>query len=487
MASRKGQPRIEKDEFGELTIPAGCYWGIGTARAVEYFAPTGRRNHAQLIDAIVQVKKAVAITNGELGLLNRKIWSSISQVCDEILAGQWREQFVVDAFGAGAGAALDINVNEVIANRACEILGDPLEAFVSVHPEKHVNLSQSTNDVYQTAMRVAALTAVKRLQAVTLELERLLRRKSLEFERIVKVGRTALRDATPVTLGQEFNCYGSTVERAERRISDATGGLEEVNLGGRVVGTGFNTSPDFSIMAVRNLVNVTNLALRPADDHFRLTQSMADFVSFSSSLKELAVDLAKLAADLRLLSSGPAAGLGEIKLPDLILQPAILLPDAMPRTSIAPMTEPLLMVCYQIIGNDHVVSLAAQAGQLDSNSLTPAIIDNILTSMSMLEKAIEEFNRFCLSKITADSTRCRELLDKSGALAAALASELGYQKALDLIKRAQSEGADVREWLIERKLLPREAIDRIFHFKYMTTPRLMNEGSGQEDTGDDTR
>ncbi|HZS45414.1 MAG TPA: lyase family protein, partial [Blastocatellia bacterium] len=265
--------------------------------------------------------------------------------------------------------------------------------------------------------------------------------------------------------------FGSTVERAERRIRDAAVSLEEVNLGGRAVGTGFNTMQEFSATAVRNLAHLTNLNLRAADDYFRLTQSMSDLTAFSSSLKELSIDLGKISADIRLMSSGPAAGFGEIKLPELIMQASALLPDAMPKTAVPPMTETLSMVAYQVMGNDQVVALAAQSGQLDSNSFMPLIIDNILTSMSMLEKTVEEFNRHCLSKITANAGHCKELLDKSGGLIAALASELGYQKALDVVMQAEAEGADVKDVLLNTKILPKQTLDKIFHYKFMTTPR----------------
>lgn len=484
MASRKGQPRIETDEFGEVTIPAGCYWGAGTARALEFFAATGQSTHPALIDAMVQVKKAVAITNGELGQLDRRIVSSIKQVCDEILSGQWKDQIVVDAIHGGAGIGLMININELIANRACEILGDPVDAPASVNASEHVNLSQSTTDVYTTAMRVAVINSLRKLQAIVIETERLLRRKSLEFERIVKVGRTALRDDAPVTLGQEFNCYGSILERALRRIKDAGTSLEEVNLGGRSVGTGFNTIPEFAATATRNLAQVANLSLRPAEDYFRLTQSMSDFVAVSSSLRELAVDLVKIASDLKLMSSGPGAGFGEIKLPDAIMKASTLWPGVMPNVGIPPLTEQLLMICYQVIGNDHVVCLSAQSGQLEANTLTPSIINNILVSISMMQKALADFNHHCLVKITADSARCKALLDQSGASIAALTTEVGYERALDIMHTAKGAGVDIREYLIDSKALPRPALDKIFHYKFLTTPHLLEPGTPQENTED---
>ncbi|MDZ4833544.1 MAG: lyase family protein [Candidatus Melainabacteria bacterium] len=487
MASRKGHPRTETDEFGDVTIPAGCYWGVGTARAIEFFAATGRPTHPALIEAIAQVKKAVAITNGELGQLDRKTVSAITQVCDEILSGQWRDQIVVDAFHGGAGIGLIVNINELIANRACEILGDPVDAPASVSASRHVNLSQSTADVYTTAMRIAIMNSLKKLQVTVIEMERLLRRKSLEFERIVKVGRTSLRDDAPVTLGQEFNCYGSMIEHALRRIKDAGTNLEEINLGGRSVGTGFNTAPEFAAAATRNLAQVTNLSLRPAEDYFRLTQSMSDFAALSSSLRDLAVDLVKIAGDLKLMSSGPSAGFSEIKLSDSLLSSSTLWAGVMPKVAIPPLTELLIMVCYEVMGNDHAVCLSAQAGQLEANALTPAIIDNILMSISTMQKALSDFNHHCLIKITADTARCKELLDKSGAMIAALTTEVGYEQTLDIIDQAKAQGQDVREYLINSKVLPRPTLDKIFHYKFLTTPHLLKPGKPQENSEDDSR
>lgn len=477
MSSRKGQSRIETDEFGEVTIPAGCYWGIGTKRAVDLFAATGRQSHPALVDAIVLVKKAAAITNGESGLLNRQTVSAITQVCDEFLSGQLQDQIIVDAMHGGNGVGLVINVNEVIANRASELLGDPLDALHSVNQSFHVNLSQSTNDVYTTAMRIAVLSAAKTLQTTVLEMERLLRRKSLEFERVVKVGRTGLHDDAPITLGQEFNCYGSTIERGLRRIKDACLSLEEINLGGRSVGTGFNTTPEFNTAVVKHLSQLSGFSLRAADDYFRLTQSMSDFVAVSSSLKEMAVDLAKISADLRLMGSGPTAGFGEIKLPDTIMQPSGLWSDVFPRTGILPLTESLTMACYQVIGNDHVVCLSAQAGQLESNTLTPVIIDNLLCSISTLQQVLHHFNQQCLIKISADTFKCKQTLDRSNAMIAALTTEVGYAQALDIVHEAQSKGLDVREFLQSSTILPRAALDKIFHYKFLTTPHLMVPGS----------
>jgi aspartate ammonia-lyase len=263
--------------------------------------------------------------------------------------------------------------------------------------------------------------------------------------------------------------------------------LEEINLGGRSVGTGFNTVPEFAAVAARNLAQVTNLSLRPAEDYFRATQSMSDFVALSSSLRDLAIDLIKIANDLKLMSSGPNAGLGEIRLPDSIMKASTLLPGVMPKVGIPPLTEPLIMVCYQVIGNDHAVCLSAQAGQLEANSFTPAIIDNILVSISTMQKSLADFNHHCLIKVTADSARCKELLDKSGALIAALTTEVGYEQAIELITAAKSQGTDVREYLISSKLIPRQSLDKIFHYKFLTTPHLLKPGTPEESREDDAR
>ncbi|MBZ0189429.1 MAG: hypothetical protein K8F91_24500, partial [Candidatus Obscuribacterales bacterium] len=320
-----------------------------------------------------------------------------------------------------------------------------------------------------TAIRVGILLYLSEFKTSLLELERLLRRKSLEFERIVKAGRTYLRDSVPVTLGQEFNAYGSAVEKSLRRIQESSDSLKEINLGGTFVGTGYNTTMEFQEKIITNLSTSVGLDLKAADDYFRLSGSMGDFVEFSGSLKELAVDLIKVANDLRLLSSGPLTGYGEIILPEVLTGPSALLPEHMSEIPIPPLTEDLCMVCYQVLGNDHVVSLSAQSGQLEANSMTPIISNNILSSMSILDKGIREFSTHCLSRITADASRCKELFERSGAMVAALSGELGYQKALEVVKKAEAEKKDVKDFLLETKLISKASLEQLFHHRFLTT------------------
>ena len=323
MASKKADLRTERDSLGEMQIPAGAYWGIRTARNQEYYKVSGQRPHPKLIDGIILVKKASAGANGASGRSDSTTLHAIAQACDEVLNGQWRDQFIADPFQSGAGASLNANSNEVLANRAAELLGSTTGSYDRVHPEKHVNLGQSTNDVFPTAMRIAILSNLHDLEPVLLDLERLLRRKSLEFEKVVKIGRTHLQDTVPVTLGQEFNAYGSAVERCLRRIKDASGSLLELNIGATHAGTGYGTEPEHAQQVIEKLSQLTGLKFRPAEDLFRVTQSMADFTEFSSSLKEFAVELIRIANDLRLMASGPGSGLYEIKIPPNHCEPPI--------------------------------------------------------------------------------------------------------------------------------------------------------------------
>ncbi|MCA9801279.1 MAG: aspartate ammonia-lyase [Cyanobacteria bacterium HKST-UBA02] len=473
MATRKTQSRVEQDHLGEMTIPAGAFWGVSTARCLEYFGASGQRVHPKLFEAMVHVKKACATTNGELGIIDESLSTAIVTACNEILQGELGDQSAVDSLCGGSGIALNINASEVVANRAGEILGGQPGIHDRIHPERHVNLSQAPGDAYITASRIAILLYLSQFKTCLLDLERLLRRKSLEFERIVKPGRTYLRDSVPVTLGQEFNAYGSAVEKSLRRIQESAEGLKEINLGGTFVGTGYNATTDFQRRIVDILSSSTGLELKAADDYFRLGSSMGDFVEFSSSLKELAVDLIKVANDLRLLSSGPATGFAEIVLPEVLTAPSDLLPDLMSEAPIPPLTEDLAMICFQVLGNDHVVTLAAQSGQLETNSMTPLISHNILSSMAILEKGILSFSTHCLARVTANSPRCREAFERSGALVAALSTELGYQKASEVVSRASASGQDVKDFLLETKLITESELDRLFHHRFMTTPGRM--------------
>jgi aspartate ammonia-lyase len=470
MVNKKTDVRIEHDKFGDVQLPAHAYWGAQTARNRDFFQISGQKVNQRLIEALVLVKKAATLTNSETGRLDQSTGKAIVQVCDEIMSGQWRDQFVADAFQFGAGASVITNLNEVLANRANELMGGALGTYDRVHPHNHVNVGQSNNDIFPSAMRLALLLSLRDLEPILLDLERLLRRKSLEFEKITKVGRTHLQDSVPITLGQEFNAYGSSVERSVRRLKDASHSLFEMNLGGTAVGTGYGTEPEYAGRVVERLAQITNIKFRTAEDVFRATQSMADFVELSSGLKELAVELAKIAADLRLLGSGPQAGFGEIKIPAVQMDPSML-SSSLPDSEHPYLTDCLSMVCYQVLGNDFIVSLCAQAGQLYSNSMTPLIINSMLQSLDLLRTTVALFNARCLSGITADARRSQELLDMSGASAAAVSAYIGPDKAMELLQLAHSSGKSFRTLLLEQKLMTAEVLDRILHYKSLTRPK----------------
>jgi aspartate ammonia-lyase len=414
MVNKKLDLRIERDSLGDMQIPVGAYWGAQTARTKEHLAVSGLRTHPKLIDALVLVKKAAAITNGELESLETATSRAIVQSCDEIASGQWKEQFVADAFHWGAGEGLNANVNEVLANRGAEIVGGSVGTYDFLDPNAHVNFGHCNNDVYPTAMRIALLLSLKQLEPTLVDLERLLRRKSLEFDRVVKVGRTHLQDCSPVTLGQEFNAYGSSVERSVKRIKEASQSLLELNLGSAEIGTGYGVDANLGKKMIERLCAMTNLRLRQAEDLFRVTQSMADFLEFSSSLRGLAVDLIKICNDLKLLASGPGGGFGELSLPVVQSLPNSIHKEQLSDKSLPHLPECLIMACYQVLGNDYTIVLAAQSGQLEANSMTPLIIHNLLQSLDLLRNAIGPFNQKCLAGVTANIMRCNELLDKSG-------------------------------------------------------------------------
>lgn len=468
--NKRAEFRIERDQLGEMQIPAGVYWGIQTARARENFTISGLKPHANLVDATIFIKKAAAIVNAESGALSSQLSKVIAQAADEVLTGQWRDQFVVDPYQSGCGSAHNANCNEVLANRAAEILGGQAGTYSLVHPSDHVNMSQSSNDVFPSAMRIAILLSLKEFDPVLLDLERLLRRKALEFDRIVKPGRPHLRDSLPVTLGQEFNAFGSSVERSYRRISEASLSLHELNVGATLIGTGVSSDPSHAGQMVERLSNLTGLRLRCGDDYFRLAQSASDFLEFSSSLRELAVELIKISHDLRLLSSGPRTGFFEISLPPAVLEPHPVAPQVLPPVATPGLVECLSMVAYQVAGNDTTVMLAAQAGQLELNVMTPVIIHNILQSMDLLKHSLVTFNQHCISGITANAARCKEFLELTEAPILALASQIGLDKAKALADESLSTGKTIKQLVLEQELLPREMIDKVFSCKSLTQP-----------------
>ena len=471
MTQKKTPTRLERDSTGEVEIPVDAYWGIGTSRYLKLLKVTETPCHESLVTALVMIKKSAATVNGELGLLERDIESAIAQSADELLNKTLGAQIVVDAFHAAAGIGLNTNINEVLANRANQILGFEVGTYERVHPLDHVNLNHGISDAYITAMRLSILLSLDSLTDALLELERVLRRKSLEFERIVKPGRIFLKDSSPVTLGQEMNAYGSAIEKSLRRIQDARDTFREVNLGGTYTGTGYNTTESFHQRIINTLARDSKIDLKPADDYFRVTSSMTDFASLSSNLKELAIDLVKVVNDLRILSSGPAAGMFELKGPRLLDNSDDTEYDLTSWSKEPPVPETLLMICHQVMGLDHTVSLSAQAGLLEGASSTPVIINSILDSISLLEKGITSFSKVYLSKVSANQKQCKELLEETGALVAMLSTEIGYEKAEEVAKMSRAKGVDVKDFLIENKILQEAVIDSLFGHRFMTSPK----------------
>jgi aspartate ammonia-lyase len=459
--------RTERDPLGELDVPADAYYGVQTARAVENFRISDLRAPADLIVATVLVKRAAAEANEALGRLDTRVADAIVQAADEIRHGALRDQFVVDVYQAGAGTSHNMNANEVIANRAAEILGGARGEYTLVHPNDHVNMGQSTNDVFPTATRLALLIGMRPLVDGARGLASALQEKADAFAHVLKVGRTHLQDAVPMTLGQEFGGYAACIERGADDVEYAAEQLKELNLGATAVGTGLNAGEDFTRLAVSNLSRALAVDLIPAANKFRVTQSMGDVVAYSGAMRRLAVELSKVASDLRLLASGPRAGIAEVVLP--AVQPGSSIMPGKVNPSIAEMVN---QVCYQVIGCDATVCAAAEGGQLELNVMMPVIAWNALHASTILCGAMEALETLCVAGIEADEARCRELLDRSTAVATALSPYIGYAKTAEIAKESVKTGRPIREIVLERRLLDPTQLDAILSVEAMTTPGI---------------
>ena len=457
--------RTERDPLGELDVPAEAYYGIQTARARENFRISDLRAPDDLVVATVLIKRAAAEANEALGRLDKRVAGAIVQACDEIRAGALRDQFVVDVYQAGAGTSHNMNTNEVIANRAAEILGAGRGEYTLVHPNDHVNMGQSTNDVFPTATRLALLIGMRPLVDAARGLASALQEKADAFAHVLKVGRTHLQDAVPMTLGQEFSGYAACIERGADDVEDAAVQLKELNLGATAVGTGLNAGDDYSRVAVSNLARALAVDLTPAANRFRVTQSMGDIVAYSGAMRRLAVELSKLASDLRLLASGPRAGIAEIILP--AVQPGSSIMPGKVNPSIAEMVN---QVCFQVIGCDTTVCTAAEAGQLELNVMMPVIAWNALHAQRILANAMDALEQLCVEGLQADEARCRELLDRSTAMATALSPYIGYATTAEIAKEAVRSGTPIRDLVLARKLLDAKQLDQILSVEQMTQP-----------------
>ena len=463
--------RTERDPLGEKAVPADAYYGIQTARAVENFPISGLHAPPDLVTATVLIKKAAAQANVALKRLDERVGDSIVRAADEVLNGAMRDQFVVDVYQAGAGTSHNMNTNEVLANRAAELLGGARGEYRLVHPNDHVNMGQSTNDVFPTATRLALLLGTGRLVDAARALSASLQRKADQFEHVLKVGRTHLQDAVPMTLGQEFGGYAACVERAADDVEHAAAQLEELNLGATAVGTGLNAGDDYTEAAIANLSRYTGFNLAPAASRFRVTQSMGDVVAYSGAMRRFAVELAKVASDLRLLSMGPRAGLSEIALP--AVQPGSSIMPGKVNPSIPEMVN---QVCFQVIGCDMTVCVAAEAGQLELNVMMPVIAWNALHSSTILREAMIALRTRCVDGIEADQARCRELLDRSTAVATALSPYIGYARTAEIAKESVTTGRSIRELVLERGLMKARELDEVLSAEKMTRPGIAGEG-----------
>lgn len=459
--------RVEHDLLGERKIPKNAYYGIHTLRASENFPLSGQPMHPQLITALCIVKKAAALANMEVGLLDEIIGQAIVQACDEIIGGELRDQFIVDAFQGGAGTSANMNANEVIANRAIEILGGEKGDYSLVHPINHVNMSQSTNDVYPTAVRIAAIQLLYPLSEKFADLQESLQEKENEFSDVIKLGRTQMQDAVPVMLGQEFGAYAQAIARDRWRLYKVEERLRQINIGGTAIGTGLNAPRKYIFLVTEKLRHLTGIGLARAEYMIDVTQNADVFAEVSGLLKAAAVNLTKIANDLRLLSSGPVAGLGEIKLPEMQAGSSI-----MPGKVNPIIPEAVNVVAYQVMANDLAITLAAQAGQLELNAMLPLIAHNLLQSLELMHRVIDVFIHRCIKDIEADRERCRYYFQNSFAVVTAISPYIGYDKATEVALRAVSEKKSPLQIIEEEKLLTQEQLKAVLNPYNLTTPGI---------------
>jgi len=455
--------RIEKDSLGEMELPDEVYYGIQTARAMENFPVSGIMERPEFIHSYVFLKKAAALANMELGVLDKEKGEAIVKAADEALTGKFDDQFKVDVYQAGAGTSFNMNTNEVLANRALEILGKPKGDYDFLSPNDHVNMAQSTNDTFPTASHIAVIIAADKLLPVLEDLTKAFKKKGDEFISVPKSGRTHLMDATPLTLGYEFLAYGVAIKRATERITQRRKDLLELPIGGTAVGTGANAHPKYRETIIAKLSELCSLPFTHAKDSFEALQSRSQLGAFSSALKELALELIRIANDLRLLGSGPTTGLAEIELP--VVQPGS---SIMPGKVNPVMAECLNMVAFQVVGNDTTVSLAVQAGQMDLNVMTPVITYNILQCIAILINYLPVFRKHCVEGIKANEDRCRSYLDLNPSLATLLSPKIGYLKAAEIAKESWEKKIPVAELAVTKGIITQEEAKEIFDQKNTT-------------------
>jgi aspartate ammonia-lyase len=459
--------RIEKDSLGEMEVPASAYYGAQTARALQNFPISGLKPHPAFVWSVVIIKKCAAMANMATGRLSTETGNAITTAADEVLAGGLADQFVVDPFQAGAGTSHNMNVNEVLANRALELLGRQRGDFSTLHPNDHVNMAQSTNDLIPTAIRLASLEMLDPLLETLEGLENALAAKGSEFDHILKSGRTHLQDAVPIRLGQEFSAYAAAIRRNREGLESCIPALLELGIGGTAVGTGLNAEPAYITAILEELTVATGFPLTAAPDLFEAMQNMDPFLALSSALRRTAVTIGRIANDLRLLSSGPRTGLDEIRLP--AVQPGSSIMPGKINPSMAEMTN---MVCFQIMGCDQAVLLAAQAGQLELNVMMPLIAYNLLFSMELLKNCVQKFTDSCITGIVANEERCRRYLEDSLGLVTVLAPSIGYNAAAEVAKESIATGRSIREIVLARGLMPAVELEKAMRPEHLTQPGL---------------
>ncbi|MBI3842724.1 MAG: aspartate ammonia-lyase [Thaumarchaeota archaeon] len=448
--------RTDKDSLGEVKIPADAYYGPFTARAIQQYHVTGHRSHLYLIIAFVMIKRSAAVANIKTGALDKKRGSAIVKACDIILSGKFLDQFVIEEINSGAGTAFNMNVNEVIANVALEIVGQHKGKYEVIHPNDHVNMSQSSNDTFPTAIHVSILFNLKQVILALDELIKSLTKKAKEFSVFKKIGRTHLMDALPVTLGGEFGAYATSIAKARDAIVAAKKELEFVALGGTAVGTGANTPKGYRTAVISELTRVTKLPLKPqADMQFSL-QSRLAVVNLSSTLRNLAVELGRISNDIRLMASGPVAGLSELGIPAVHAGSSI-----MPGKVNPSLAECMNMICFDIIGNDNVVALAAQAGQFELNVMLPVMLKSVLESTDMIKNFVPIFSRNLIDGLSANKQKLRQHIEKSPVIVTLLSPRLGYQTSAELYKESLKTGKTIRELVISKGLLSEKEVTKL--------------------------
>ena len=466
MTASNKEYRIEKDSMGPVNVPKEAYYGAQTQRAIENFPISGWRFQREMIYALGLIKYGAAKVNSELGLLKGRMARAIQKASDEVMGGKWDAEFVVDIFQTGSGTSTNMNANELIANRANEILGGRKGTYQPIHPNNHVNLGQSSNDVFPSCIHIASMILLRQRLLPALEgLQKALKKKGKEFHPVLKIGRTHLQDATPIRLGQEFGGYAQQVASGTRRIRNAIESLSQLPLGGTAVGTGINTHPLFAKKVISIIKRKTGYPFREAVDHFEAQGARDALVEMSGALKSASVSLIKIANDIRWLGSGPRCGIGEIRLP-----------ETQPGSSIMPgkvnpvIPESLIQVCAQVIGSDAAITLGGLSGNFELNVMMPLIAHNLLQSIRLLASGVDNFSRRCIEGLEADRERCEEMIEKSLALATALTPKIGYDEAARIAKKAYAQKKTIRQVIDEDGILSKEELNRWLDPRSMFAP-----------------